>query len=252
MNKELLLTRDAFQALIRLVNGSTVAGLPLHEWTLRSTSDAVMQGSNELSERGLSNDIHVRTLAQVVAHPDRVVIINRDREALPRQEWMFYEKAGHIVEQTLPARAVHRLTTITGGERELVDRLMESLRLTDISGPNGQMLISQSLFQEIVRVVRAEARRGEAQDLLFAAGVPASLVESLLEALEHPVFAAVIVFLKVAGDEAIDARELTLLQGIRSMWAIHQEPIGEPQVKLALTDKRTVRSTIEAFFSALS
>lgn len=252
MNEEFLLTRDAFQALIRSVHGKTVAGLPLPELTQRNTSDALARGNNELSERGLSNDTRLRTLAQVVAHPERAIIINRDRTALPRQEWMFYEKGGHVVEQTLPAQAVHRLATIPDGERGLADRVVVSLGLTDVSGPDGQMVIPQSLFQEVVRVLRGEARRGEAQDLLLTAGVPATLVESFLEALEHPVFATVIVFLKIASDEAIDGRELTVLQGLRSMWTIHQEPIGEPRVKLALASKLAVRSIVEAFFSALS
>lgn len=252
MNEEILLTRDAFQALIRLVNGRTVAGLPLPELTQRTTSDALTRGNNELSERGLSNDTRLRTLAQVIAHPERAIITSRDRKALPRQEWMFYEKGGHVVEQTLPAQAIHRLATISGGARELADRVVESLGLTDISGPNGQMVIQQSLFQEVARVVSGEGRRGEAQDLLLAAAVPAPLVESFLEALEHAVFAAVIVFLKIANDEAIDGRELTVLQGLRSMWTIHQEPIGEPRVKLALASKATVRSIVAAFFSALS
>lgn len=252
MNEEILLTRDAFQALIRSVHGRTVAGLPLPELTQRATSDALTRGNNELSERGLSNDTRLRTLAQVIAHPERAIIINRDRTALPRQEWMFYAKGGQVVEQTLPAQAVHRLAAITGGGRELTDRVVESLGLTDVSGPNGQMVIPQSLFQDIARLVRGEARRGEAQDLLLTAGVPAPLVESFLEALEHAVFATVIVFLKIARDEAVDGRELTVLQGLRSMWTIHQEPIGEPRIKLALANKLAVRSIVAEFFSALS
>jgi hypothetical protein len=36
------------------------------------------------------------------------------------------------------------------------------------------------------------------------------------------------------------------------MWALHQEPFGEPQVKLALTDIARVRSIAKSFFDALA
>ena len=204
----------------------------------RETHQAlILAGMQQLIDRDLlviKDGVHVLNrdllaMAGVVAYPQIVTILLKDVPEVGQQQFTYYMSDQLIVEHTMPAAQQYRLATIPD-LRAQMERMVAILPVQQqVSRPGYDFTVPQDIFfRARERVLAGEL--GQADDALIAAGVGAESSQALLQAMAQPLFSGTVAYMAAEPPRVVDARNMAVLQGQDSAWAVFPVSAGQFQV----------------------
>jgi hypothetical protein len=233
----LVFTRAEFLTLLAAINPPDLIGIdadsiiPSDPATHRAM---ITEGVEQLRARGFvttQGDTHlindeVLLMAGIVGFPQMVVMVIKQTPELGLQQFTYYLAEGIIIEHTMPDVDQYRLASISSLALWL-DRLAFVLPVTQA---DAQADYTIPIAQSLLTGAQTAAQNGQtdhALELLTTAGVAHDGAQTLVTAMANPVFSGSVAFLRTDPPNIVAARDVALLQGEASAWAIYQpEPDG--------------------------
>lgn len=233
----LVFTRAEFLTLLAAVNPPDLIGIDTD--SLIPTNPAthttlVREGVEQLRQRGLLTvqgderliEDELIIMAGVVGFPQMVVLFIKQTPELGLQQFNYYLAEGIIIEHTMPEEGQYRLASISSLALWL-DRLAFLLPVgQDATQPSYALSLAQSILTEAQNAAQ-DGQTDHAYRTLTGAGVADDAAQALVTAMANPVFSGSGAFLRTDPPNIVAARDVALLQGESSAWAIYQpEPDG--------------------------
>jgi hypothetical protein len=257
--KTFLLRRNELMFLLRVVGVRAVVGLPkalLDSVRGGAETEQLEEGRVLLEGRGLLRegagrrqelDETLDALVGTITNPRRAILISRETVGAPRQIVILYEQEQSIAEQTFPAPGVHRLNSFATSS-DMFERVRAVLDLCECPAMEARGELPVVTFLNLLKL-NAAGQHEEVSQLLGAhSGMTREGAELFVKVLKQPVSANVVAFLKCAGTDITDARELTILQGVTSLWAIHQREPGLPKMTMTTTTPDEITELVQRLF----
>jgi len=255
------LDRSEFVVLMDAVEADAVVGidpaeiLPTDEAQLKALLE---KGLQLLKERGAVRevddvnvmDIDLLSMAMLVANPEIAVITTRDNPGLGQQLFLHYAAGDVVVEQTLPDPNHHRWALVPG-LAGLVERLLGILLVEDPSGKPFAGSIKQAAFLEAKQLIEADQLE-QGRTKLLASGLSGTGVDDLVEAIASPKFGGMVAILECENGEAVDARNLALVQGTDAAYLLTQSSADPETLDITTTDEPKLRSLLTHWLAELS
>src|SRR3972149_6690181 len=237
---EVTLDRSEFFTLAALMRAKDIIGLAPEQLLPPTPSERQQfydQGEASLRQRDLLRinpkkeavlEADLLEMTKAVVDPDNALVGGRTTPAVGKQLFLFYEKDGQFVEQTLPTERSHRLAQI-GGQADTLERLLAVFPVESKSSGTDSFTIDQASLFRMYALVN-EHKRGEAEAVLKEAQTTnQALTTELLNAVETGRFNGTIALLKCRPDQDNDVGEIAIVQGQTSAWCITQaadDPAG--------------------------
>ncbi|MFD3163664.1 hypothetical protein [Herpetosiphon sp. NSE202] len=236
LDNESLIPQDQASHLAALNQG--VQGLVAKELATISDDETVM------IER------EILEFSQIVAFPDVAFITTRETPEAGGQLFLHYVNQLGIVEQTLPTENQHRLAFLPD-MLVLFDRLAFLLEVQPSKAFEASVRLSQDEFLAIKGLAedRADA---QALNRLTAAGLDQQAAQSLIEAIQAPVFSASLAIVRCEDTEIVDAINPAILQGPSSAWAIQLDENNPEIFEVQAIDQAWLREHIQRWFEQLA
>ncbi len=256
------LDRAEFLVLMDAAQAQAVAGLDTHGLVPSDREEhraLVARGIDSLKRRGAlrqEGDVNVLDaglfgMATVVAHPEVAVITRRDTPGLGQQLFLHYRAGGVAVEQTLPSEHEHRLALLTSPDAWL-ERMLAILPVQPAAPASQQTAtLSQDQFLQIKHWIEAK-QESTAREALRQRGLGEAGVESLVAAIARPQFGGTVAALSVRDGEAVDARNLAVVQGPDAAWLIRQATPGEPTLTVGPCRAAEFRELLSRWWGELT
>ncbi|KPL81727.1 hypothetical protein [Herpetosiphon geysericola] len=258
----LILERNEFLVLLEAARTNKIIGLDndsLIPHDQASHLAALNQGVQGLVAKELATisadetvmiEREILEFSQIMAFPDIAFITTRDMPEAGSQLFLHYVNQLGIVEQTLPTENQHRLAFLPD-MLVLFDRLAFLLEVQPSKAFEASVRISQDEFLAIKGLAedRADA---EAFKRLTAAGLDQQAAQSLIEAIQAPVFSASLAIVRCEDTEIVDAINPAILQGPNSAWAIQLDETNPDVFEVQAIDQAWLREHIQRWFEQLA
>jgi hypothetical protein len=241
----LVFTRAEFLTLLAAINPPDLIGIdadsiiPSDPATHKAM---ITEGVEQLRARGFvttQGDTHlindeVLLMAGIVGFPQMVVMVIKQTPELGLQQFTYYLAEGIIIEHTMPDVDQYRLASISSLALWL-DRLAFVLPVAQADAqPDYTIPIAQSLLTEAQNAAQ-NGQTDHSLQVLTEAGVAHDAAQALVTAMANPVFSGSVAFLRTNPPNVVAARDLALLQGEASAWAIYQPELDGLVVVRTLT-----------------
>lgn len=243
----LVFTRAEFLTLLAAVNPPDLIGIDADSLIPADSAThaaLIREGVAQLRQRGLlttQGDRHLiedelLIMAGIVGYPQMVTLLIKQTPELGLQQFNYYLAEGIIIEHTMPAPEQYRLATISSLALWL-DRLAFIVPVAQAaSQPAYTLALPQPLLTDAQNAAQA-GQSDKALRLLTTAGVMDAAAQALVTAMATPVFSGSAAFLRTDPPTIVAARDIALLQGESSAWAIYQpQPDGLVTVRTIAGD----------------
>ncbi len=237
---EVTLDRSEFFTLAALMRAKDIIGLAPEQFLPPTPSERQRlydQGEASLRQRDLLRinpkkeavlEVDLLAMMKAVIEPDNALVVVRTTPDAGKQLFLFYEKDGQFVEQTLPTEQSHRLAQI-GGQANALERLIAIFPVEGKSAEADSFTIDQGALFQMAALV-SENRRVEAEAVLKEAkATNPALAADLLNAFATGSFNGTIALLKCQPERENSVGEIAIVQGQKSAWCITQaadDPAG--------------------------
>lgn len=194
-------------------------------------------------EEGLS------TLFSPLASPETAVLALRHAPDHGRQVFLYYERAGFYVEQTLPDDSTHRLDLI-GDRAALIERLLAILPIDADGFVPEALTVPAAPMGRAFRLVE-DGRPAEARALLEAATpAEATLAGYMVDLLENALFSGSITLARPQPGAVARSLDIVVVQAPDEAWAF--TPTSDISLLRAERMNRAVlRQTLEHILTLL-
>jgi hypothetical protein len=243
----LVFSRAEFLTLLAAINPPDLIGIDADSLIPSDTNQHkafIAEGVEQLRARGFlttQGDTHLINdelllMAGVVGFPQMVTLVIKQTPELGLQQFTYYLAEGFVIEHTMPAPEQYRLASLPSLALWR-DRLAFIL---PVAQDDTQPAYALSLPQHLLTDAQNAAQNGQSEQsfrLLTGAGVANEAAQALVTAMAEPVFSGSAAFLRTDAPNIVAARDLALLQGEESAWAIYQpEPDGPITVRTLAGD----------------
>ncbi len=242
----LVFSRAEFLTLLAAVNPPDLIGIDTDSLIPSNPAThtaLVREGVEQLRQRGLLTvqgderliDDELMIMAGIVGFPQMVVLFIKQTPELGLQQFNYYLAEGVIIEHTMPAPEQYRLASLSSPALWL-DRLAFLFPVgQDAARPPYALALSQTVLSEAQNAAQ-DGQTDQAYRTLSGAGVADDAAQALVTAMAAPLFSGSGAFLRT-DPGIVAARDIALLQGESSAWAIYQpEPEGSVMVRTLTGD----------------
>jgi len=239
---DLIMSRAELVYVLNALQTNRIVGIDLKEFglTKQQFQDLLREGEQSLLDRSLlevddatQNRLLAPALVGMVgalAFRSIAVVLVRGSRGEGQQMFVFNLYQDTMIEHTQPQEGVHRLALIPT-LADMYLRMEDLVPLHPVTMEDRpKFIIPQAEFEDIQRKVQ-EDEDVEAAGALATAGLDEELTPSLVQALQNPMVALSLAFLKCEEDRVVDARSLAVFANEQSSWGIwsRQEETDTPQ-----------------------
>lgn len=255
---EYLLDRSEFLAVAALMRASDIIGIDASQLlpaSLDQRHAMYAAGEKSLIDRGLARQTAVNQIqfeqtllgvARAVTQPQNAVVVVRALPGRGQQLFLYYERDGAWVEQTLPDSRTHRLAEI-GATDALLSRLLQVFDFPESGGDGMSFNMYIAGFVALARV----AREGGAVDAANAVASDKAGLDSLVRAYVSGPASGTIAMLPVREGRETNSVEIALARGQTESWIIVSESNDAGRVSAFRSDRALLADTLGTMLRAL-
>lgn len=210
---ELILKREELLGLAALAEAKTIIGVEIQPDEIARVQKQKKEVNSRLSELGLVNKNTIRAdkraVAQTLFHPERALVVMRDRPDVGKQFLIFLNRQKQFLLHSFPKENQHRIAEINPDEIEIL--------LTDwFPVQAGQ--ISDAVILDEGQLRQFIAKNQEDESKNFLEGVDPGVEQKLSESLRNRKWSASFLLLELEDDRAVNADSFTAWNGNDMTW----------------------------------
>jgi hypothetical protein len=224
----IVLTRAELLTLLDAVNADDLVGVDADALLPSDPQEhkaLVDEGIDLLKKRGLlevDNDVNVINpelfaIAQVFARPELAVLIHKEIPDLGLQRIMYYQRDLLIVEHTMPANGEFRFA-IPPNTLAMFNRIELFVPVQERAPGTAYQEVLEPKAYIGVRWLVEQGRPDDAETLLNEQGWSEGASHLFAQALAAHTYAAAVAFVRVEGDQLVQAREIEVVRTDELTW----------------------------------
>lgn len=210
---ELVLDRDELLGLAVLADAQTVIGMEITPDEVAQAQKRKKDVNRHLSELGLviKNAIRgdKRALIQTLFHPERVLVVMRDRPDVGKQILIFLGRQKKFLLHSFPKENQHRIVEINPDE---IERMLKDWFPVKAGPVSDAAVVSEERLRRFIEKAHDD------ESLFSLEGVDPSIGQKISGTLQNRKWTASFLLLELANDQAINADSFTAWNSDELVW----------------------------------
>ncbi len=254
----IVLDRSEFVALAALMRADNIIGVDASQLLPASPAERqalYLEGEKRLIARDLARQTPDRkiqfeqsllAMARALTQPRSAVVTIRHRPGLGQQLFLYYEREGAWVEQTLPDERAHRLAEI-GATDALLVQLLDLFDFPAAGGDGESFLLDVAGFVNLARA----AREGVIVDAGAAGASDPAAFDSLDEAFVTGAANGTIAMLPIRDGHPLETLEIALARGRDESWMIVADDETPGKVRAYRSDRDALAAALTTMLRSM-